>query len=68
MSTLIRITISVILFAILFCYEWLHIKKEILNHEKNETFFTEYDYSFTNNLMENNGVKINYITVYFYIS
>ena len=47
MSTLIRITISVILFAILFCYEWLHIKKEILNHEKNETFFTEYDYSFT---------------------
>ena len=47
MSTFIRITISVIIFAILFCYEWLHIKKEILNHEKNETFFTEYDYSFT---------------------
>lgn len=47
MSTLIRITISVFLFAILFCYEWLHIRKEILNHEKNETFFTEYDYSFT---------------------
>lgn len=47
MSTLIRITISVILFAILFCYEWLHIKKEILNHEKNEIYFTEYDYSFT---------------------
>lgn len=47
MSTFIRMTISVILFAILFIYEWFHIRKEILNHKKNETEFTLYDYLFT---------------------
>lgn len=47
MSTFIRMTISVIMFAILFCYEWFHIRKEILNHKKNETEFTLYDYLFT---------------------
>ena len=47
MSTFIRMTISVIMFAILFIYEWFHIRKEILNHKKNETEFTLYDYLFT---------------------
>lgn len=46
MSTFIRITISVIMFAVLFSYEWIHIKKEIKRHEINDTETTEYEFWF----------------------
>ena len=47
MSTFIRITTSVILFTILFTYEWIHIKGEIKNHKKNDNEYTTYEFLFT---------------------